>query len=49
MLCNNPECVLLRRSLQEAWERILKLDDEIQRISALVRQIEGEDAPQANL
>lgn len=43
------DCIEKDRQLREAWERILKMDDELQRISELIRQIEQPDAPKANL
>ena len=41
------KCVELERQLKKAWEDILKMDDEIQRISELIRQIEQPNAPEA--
>lgn len=32
-MCTNPECIKTRRDLTEAWERILKMDQELRLIN----------------
>ena len=41
------ECAETERQLREAWETILRMDEELRQISELIRQIEQPDAPEA--
>ena len=40
MLCTNPKCIQLRHDLQEAWDRVLKLDQELQIMSKTVTELQ---------
>ena len=49
-MCNNPECIKLRQDLKEAWERILKMDQELKLINQALDQMQLQvipDAPKA--
>ena len=41
-MCNNPECVKLRQDLKDAWERILKMDQELKLINEQLTLIEAQ-------
>lgn len=48
MYCKEPDCVRTRADLREAWERILKLDQELREMGETInRLVNHPDAPQA--